>query len=195
VQQALLILAYLYSHPGSVLLLDEPDAHLEIIRQREILDVIAEVAADVESLVWRDMQQAADLRIGSGAALLDSGLGKSLIEVEYGRVISEATNRPVLMLAPLAVGPQHEREAVKFGIDATYIRNPSEITGPGVWICNYERLHMFDPSDFGGLILDESSLLKSYGGKTSKALIDFGILDNGRLTDEVDYLLAQLDDL
>lgn len=114
------------------------------------------------------------LRIGSGAALLDTGLGKSLVELEWARVMVEATNRPVLMLAPLAVGPQHEREAAKFGIEAKYIRDPSEIKGAGVWITNYERLHLFDASQFSALVLDESSLLKSFGGKTSKALIAFG---------------------
>jgi hypothetical protein len=114
------------------------------------------------------------IQIGSGAALLDTGLGKSIIELEWARVMAESTNRPVLMLAPLAVGPQHEREAAKFGIEAKYIRHPSEITGAGVWICNYERLHLFDAGDFDAIVLDESSLLKSYGGKTSKALIEFG---------------------
>jgi len=114
------------------------------------------------------------LIIGSGAALLDTGLGKSLVELEYARVMVETTNRPVLMLAPLAVGPQHEREAAKFGIDARYIRDPSAITGPGIWITNYERLHLFDADQFCALVLDESSLLKSYGGKTSKSLIEFG---------------------
>ena len=114
------------------------------------------------------------LRIGSGAALLDTGLGKSIIELEYGRVMVEANNKSVLMLAPLAVGPQHEREAAKFGIEAKYIRDPREIKGPGIWITNYERLHLFEPDGFCALILDESSLLKSFGGKTSKALIAFG---------------------
>jgi len=114
------------------------------------------------------------LRVGSGAAFLDTGLGKSFIELEWGRVIVEATNRPVLMFAPLAVGPQHEREAAKFGIDARYIRTPDQIAGPGVWITNYERMHLFDATDFGGVILDESSIVKNYTGKTSRALVEFG---------------------
>jgi hypothetical protein len=114
------------------------------------------------------------LRCGSGAAFLDTGLGKSFIELEWGRVIAEATNRPVLMFAPLAVGPQHEREAAKFGVDARYIRTPDQITGPGAWITNYERMHLFDAREFGGVILDESSIVKNYTGKTSRALIEFG---------------------
>jgi superfamily II DNA or RNA helicase len=114
------------------------------------------------------------LRAGRGAAFLDTGMGKSFISLEWGRVIMEHTNKPVLMLAPLAVGPQHEREAARFGIQAKYIRSPDEITGTGIWISNYERLHLFEPSMFGGLILDESSIVKNFTGKTSRALIAFG---------------------
>jgi hypothetical protein len=112
------------------------------------------------------------LRQGCSALFYDTGLGKSLAALEWGRVIVEYTNRPVLMLAPLAVGHQHEREAAKFGIAAKYIRDRSEITGPGIWITNYDRLGKFDLSMFVGIILDESGILKSFGGATSQALIE-----------------------
>lgn len=112
------------------------------------------------------------LEFGSAAAFLDTGLGKSIIELDWGRVIAEHTERPVLMLAPLAVGPQHEREAAKFAIEARYIRDPRQI-GAGVNITNYERLHLFSPDRFGGIVLDESSIIKSFGGKTSTALMEF----------------------
>lgn len=121
------------------------------------------------------------LRVGSGAAFLDTGMGKSLIELEWANVIASQTNKPVLMLAPLAVGPQHEREAVKFGIEAKHIREPDQINGPGVWITNYERLAKFNPADFGGLVLDESSIVKSFTGKTSRSLIEFGLQVRYRL--------------
>jgi hypothetical protein len=111
------------------------------------------------------------LRAGSAALFLDTGLGKSLCALEWGRVIVRHTNKPVLMLAPLAVGPQHQREAEKFGIDAKYIRDPHEITGAGIWITNYERLDKFDAGMFAGVILDESSIIKSFNGRTSRALI------------------------
>ena len=110
--------------------------------------------------------------IGCGAAFLDTGLGKSIIELEWCRHVHHHTGRPVLMLAPLAVGPQHEREGVKFGIEAKYIRHPGDMV-PGINICNYERLHLFDASRFGGLCLDESSIIKAFGGKTTKALMQF----------------------
>jgi hypothetical protein len=112
------------------------------------------------------------LRAGCGAAFLDTGLGKSLVALEWGRVIVEHTNKSVLMLAPLAVGPQHQREAEKFGIEARYVREPDEITGTGIWITNYERIDKFDTDQFAGIILDESSILKSFTGATTRKLIE-----------------------
>lgn len=112
------------------------------------------------------------LERGRAGLFLDTGLGKSFCALEYGRVIVEYTNKPVLMLAPLAVSAQHECEADKFGIDAKAIRTPDQITTPRVYITNYERVHLFDPAMFGGIILDESSILKAMMGKTSRGLIE-----------------------
>jgi hypothetical protein len=119
-------------------------------------------------------QHATDfaLRAGAAALFLDTGLGKTLCALEWGRQVVEKTGKPVLMLAPLAVAAQHEREAVKFDLDAKAIREPSEIQGARVYITNYDRLAKFDAPIFGGVILDESSILKSFTGKTTKALIE-----------------------
>lgn len=111
------------------------------------------------------------LRAGRSAMFLDTGLGKSFASLEWARTIVEATNEPVLMLAPLAVGPQHVREADRFGIDAEYVRETPGAITPKVWVTNYERLPKFDPSEFVGVVLDESSILKSFNGKTTRALI------------------------
>lgn len=111
------------------------------------------------------------LEKGRSALFLDTGLGKSLCALDWGRCVVERSNLPVLMLAPLAVSGQHEREAGKFSIDAKAIRDPSEMKGSRVYITNYERLDRFDPAEFGGVILDESSIIKSFNGKTAKALI------------------------
>lgn len=110
------------------------------------------------------------LRAGCAGLFLATGLGKSLCSLEWARVIVRHTNKPVLMLAPLAVAKQHAREAEKFGIDAVAVREPSEIGGPRTYITNYERLHKFDLTLFDGIILDESGILKSYTGSTSRAL-------------------------
>lgn len=116
------------------------------------------------------------LRAGCSGLFLATGLGKSLCSLEWGRVVVEHTNKSCLMLAPLAVSKQHEREAAKFGIDAKAIRDPSEIKGKRIYITNYERLDKFadlvKAGKFGSVVLDESSILKSYGGKTSRALIE-----------------------
>src|SRR5690349_9922873 len=102
------------------------------------------------------------LRSGCSAMFLDTGLGKSFAALEWGRVVVELTNKPVLMLAPLAVGPQHQREAERFGIDAIYVRDGSEVTTPRIYITNYERLDNFVVTQFAGIILDESSVIKSF---------------------------------
>lgn len=114
------------------------------------------------------------LRAGRGAAFLDTGMGKTAVELEYGRVVVETENRPALMLAPLAVGKQHLREAERFDVEASIAREQSDVKGARIYITNYERLHLFDRHAFAAVILDESSIVKSYTGKTTRALMDFG---------------------
>jgi len=105
------------------------------------------------------------LSAGKSAAFLDTGLGKSFIELEFAHQCAEETGKPSLILTPLAVAGQMVREGRKFGIDARQIREQSEV-GAGVMVANYERLSKLDPDAFGAVILDESSILKSYAGKT-----------------------------
>lgn len=114
------------------------------------------------------------LRAGRGAAFLDTGMGKTACELEYGKRVVEHLNMPVLLGAPLAVGKQHEREARRFGVDAKVVRDMSEVKAPRIYITNYERFHLFDRHRFGGLILDESSVIKSFAGKTTAQLTEFG---------------------
>lgn len=108
---------------------------------------------------------------GCSSMFLDTGLGKSFAALEWGRIVVEKTNKPVLMLAPLAVGPQHQREADRFGIDAKYVRDGEDTDTPRIYITNYERLDNFVASKFAGIILDESSILKSFTGVTTRKLI------------------------
>lgn len=111
------------------------------------------------------------LRAGKAALFLDTGLGKSLCELEWARQVAEETGKPVLILTPLAVAGQMIREGQKFGIDARQIREQSEV-GAGVMVANYERLPKLDPEAFGGIVLDESSILKSFAGRTRNTLMD-----------------------
>ncbi len=111
------------------------------------------------------------LNRGKSASFLDTGLGKSFIELEFARQCSEETGKPSLILTPLAVAAQMVREGHKFNIEARQIREQSEV-GNGIMVANYERLARLDPECFGAIILDESSILKSYASKTRAALED-----------------------
>lgn len=117
------------------------------------------------------------LRRGRAAIFAATGLGKTLMELEWARQIGGT----VLLLAPLAVGAQIVREADRFGIPGVRtVRGPGEIRA-GVNVTNYERLHLFWPDGLDGLILDESSILKSFDGKTRRALTEFGASVSARL--------------
>jgi superfamily II DNA or RNA helicase len=120
-----------------------------------------------------DFQKAAVefcLRRGRAALFLDTGLGKTFCELEFAAQAGEATNGKSLILTPLAVARQIEREAVRFGYGAFVVRDASEVR-QGINICNYDRLDKLDPAVFGCVVLDESSILKSFMGKTTRALI------------------------
>lgn len=109
------------------------------------------------------------LNKGKSAAFLDTGLGKSFIELEFARQCAEETGKPSLILTPLAVAGQMVREGEKFGIEARQIRDQSQV-GAGIMVSNYERLAKLDPAAFGSVVLDESSILKSYTGRTRAAI-------------------------
>lgn len=111
------------------------------------------------------------LNRGKSAAFLDTGLGKSLIELEFAHQCAEWTGKPSLILTPLAVSAQMVREGQKFGIDARQVKEQSQV-GAGVMVANYERLPKLDPSSFGAVIMDESSILKSFNGKIRTTMID-----------------------
>lgn len=111
------------------------------------------------------------VRKGRGAILEDCGLGKTLQELVFAENISRHTNRPVLILTPLAVTAQTIREAEKFDIPAT--ASPDGTVRPGVNVTNYERLHLFNAHDFAGVVCDESSILKSFDGARKTQITDF----------------------
>lgn len=106
------------------------------------------------------------LRRGRAALFAGTGLGKSLMELAWGQVVNAHTGKPILHLAPLAVSNQMVREASKFGI-AAHLGD-----GEGICITNYQKLDHFDLSRFGGIILDESSILKSTDGHYRTRLIE-----------------------
>ena len=100
----------------------------------------------------------------------DTGLGKSIALLNYAYAVVKKTNMPVIVLAPLAVGAVLMREADKFGfIDADVsfkvAASQDDVNGAGVYITNYEKLDHFEPSEFVGVVLDESSILKGMFGR------------------------------
>ena len=107
------------------------------------------------------------LRKGRAALFEDCGLGKTLQQLEWARLTGQKT----LNLAPLAVAQQTVAEGLKIGVEVHYTRSGSN-TIPGINITNYEMLEHFNPEDFGAVVLDESSILKSYMGKTKIALVN-----------------------
>jgi superfamily II DNA or RNA helicase len=111
------------------------------------------------------------LRKGRAAIFADCGLGKTPMQLEWARLVAEHTQGNVLILAPLSVSHQTIAEASKFGVLAMYCREQSAIRS-AITITNYEMLPRFDPSKFSGIVLDESSILKSYDGKTRTAIIE-----------------------
>lgn len=111
------------------------------------------------------------LERGKSAAFLDTGLGKSFIELEFADQCARETGKSSLILTPLAVAAQMVREGQKFGIEARQVLEQSEVSGRVV-VANYERLPKLDPSAFGAVILDESSILKSFAGQTRNRLME-----------------------
>lgn len=108
---------------------------------------------------------------GKAAIFADCGLGKTPMQLEWARLVCDHTGGRVLILAPLAVSQQTKREGEKFGISVTVAREQSQ-AGDGITITNYEMLPHFDPAQFAGVVLDESSILKAHDGKTRNEIIE-----------------------
>lgn len=131
------------------------------------------VAPELSSKLFafqKDIVKWALLR-GRAAIFADCGMGKSAMQLEWAKHVVEHTGGKVLILAPLAVATQTVREGAKFGVITKYARSSDEV-GEGITVANYEMLHAFDPRCFQGVVLDESSILKAYDGKTRTQIIE-----------------------
>lgn len=111
------------------------------------------------------------IRKGRAAIFADCGLGKTPMQLVWAENVHRQTGKPVLLLTPLAVSYQTEFEAEKFGIEAGISRTGA-VAGP-ITITNYERLHLFDWDQFGGVVCDESSAIKSFDGVRRALVTDF----------------------
>ena len=110
------------------------------------------------------------LERGRAAIFADCGMGKTAMQLTWAENVVRKTNRPVLILTPLAVSGQTVAEAAKFDIEAR--RSNGDVTR-GIHVANYERLHHFSPDDFAGVVCDESSILKNFDGVTKDAVTEF----------------------
>jgi len=126
---------------------------------------------DVHPLLFRFQRDVVRWAVkkGRAAIFLDTGLGKTFVQLEWARLMDERT----LILAPLSVARQTVREAEKIGLEVRYVRHQDELDQEhSLYITNYEMVEQFDPAWFGAVVLDESSILKSLDGKTRRKLID-----------------------
>lgn len=111
------------------------------------------------------------IRKGRAALFADCGLGKSLMQLVWAENVVRHTNRPVLILTPLAVSHQITMEGEKFGVEVH--RSIDGKPQPNITATNYERLDKFNPDDYAGVVLDESSVIKHWSGATQKAVTRF----------------------
>jgi hypothetical protein len=119
------------------------------------------------------------IRTGRASIIADCGLGKTLMMLIFAMNVVMKTNKPFLIVTPLAVANQTVREGEKFGIEVTYSRDGKH--KGGIVVTNYERLHHFDPSEFSGAAGDEISAIKAFDGKRRKQVTRFFCKFNFRL--------------
>jgi ERCC4-related helicase len=112
------------------------------------------------------------VRKGRIGMFADTGLGKTLMQVAIAENIIRQTNKRVLILTPLAVAFQFIDEATRIGIDDIAHSKDGTLTKK-ITVCNYERLHLLNPEDFVCVMLDESSILKNFAGKTRDQIVAF----------------------
>lgn len=151
------------------------DPYLDFLARKRVIDPMTGMAdvGDLPAFLFphqRDIVAWA-LRRGRSAIFAGTGLGKTAMELVWGEKVATHTGKPVLVFAPLAVAQQHIREASKFGLAANVVKDQSEIMG-GVNVTNYQKIGHFDLSTFGGVVLDESSILKSVDGHYRTRLIE-----------------------
>lgn len=111
------------------------------------------------------------LKRGRAAIFADTGLGKTRMELAWAEQVRKYTNQPVMILAPLAVAAQTALEGQSIGVRVNVCREAKDID-EGINITNYDRLHKFDTSIFGGVVLDESSIIKHHDARTFSILTE-----------------------
>ncbi len=137
-------------------------------------DSIRVEADDLNPMLYKFQRDIVRWALAKGRAAIfaDCGLGKTPMQLEWSDRVIRDRGGMVLILAPLAVVAQTVAEGVKFGVHVTPCESKADLR-PGVNITNYERLDKFDGCSFSGVVLDESSILKSFTGKVRNQIIDY----------------------
>lgn len=148
----------------------------QFLKNKEIKTVSAGVEVDRSELheILFDFQKDITkwaLKRGKAAVFAGTGLGKTLMQLEWARQVHLHTGHNVLILAPLAVASQTAREGKKIDVTVHHVRQDSDVQS-GINIANYEMLHKLNLDKFGAVVLDESSILKSFTGKVRNSIID-----------------------
>ncbi|UUW88362.1 DEAD/DEAH box helicase [Pimelobacter simplex] len=141
--------------------------------RRQLADRGGFVPTHVPDHLFDFQQVLVDFAVRQGRAgmFADCGLGKTPMSLAWAQNVHEHTGKPILFLTPLAVGFQVVAEAHRFGYDAAQSRN-GKVVAP-VTVTNYEQLGKFDHADFGGVVCDESSILKAFDGTTRAQVTEF----------------------
>ena len=112
------------------------------------------------------------LKRGRAALFADTGLGKTRMQLEWAHRVCEHTGGRVLVLAPLSVAKQTDAEGVSCGVHVRRAYDGITVSDGGVYVTNYDRLHLFDVDKFAGVVLDESSIIKHHNAKTLTVLLE-----------------------
>lgn len=151
--------------------------YLEFIKKKDFILASSGFDVDTSELnpAMFDFQKDIvrwSLKKGKSAIFADCGMGKTLMQLEWSQKIYEHTGGKVLILAPLSVAAQTKKEGEKFGYNVTICESQADVQ-EGLNITNYEKLDRFRCGDFIGVVLDESSILKSFTGKIRNQIIDY----------------------
>jgi len=146
----------------------------EFLKRKSVADVYGGFDAENLNVNLFDFQEAIvrwALKKGRSAVFADTGLGKTLMQLSWADAVADCTGKSVMIVAPLCVAQQTVEEGAHFGITVTYMRHQSDMNGQRIIITNYEMIQHFDASQFIGVVLDESSILKGEDSKTRMATI------------------------
>lgn len=152
------------------------DAYAQFLAAKAITAIPVGIAAppkfpDAMKPFQADLTRWA-LKRGRAAIFAGTGLGKTLMQLAWADAVAKEMDGRILILTPLAVAQQTVAEAMKFGIeDVAYALDKADQKSRIV-VTNYDRFDKFDPSDFIGIVLDESSIIKAHDSKTRKVLIE-----------------------